>query len=271
MAAPHSTGSRQPETYEAVTGSGRPETDSSYPHAHGSGLAEGGSTHQHSHGSGLAQGGSTHQHGHGSGFAETGSTHPHTTGGGLPETRSTGAGLRETGSSYPNNQSQFDSNNYSKDHHIHSSSGFTQNDETHRHTGNTTNRLPETGSTYPTTQSDSISYSSTHPHGSSGVGQNDGTQHRGSTIPAKPTNYSDESNPLNEHHRPSAGLHGQQGVDALPGDTTIRRAGIAQNAPGKLGETGENIVGGLGFGGSAVERPKEDQGLGEKIANFLGA
>jgi hypothetical protein len=57
----------------------------------------------------------------------------------------------------------------------------------------------------------------------------------------------------------------------LAGDATIRRSGLAQNAPGSLGERGENIVGALGFGGSTVERPQKDQGLGEKIAEFLGA
>ena len=31
------------------------------------------------------------------------------------------------------------------------------------------------------------------------------------------------------------------------------------------------MVGGMGFGGGAVERPKEDQGIAEKITKFLGA
>ena len=47
--------------------------------------------------------------------------------------------------------------------------------------------------------------------------------------------------------------------------------GQAVNAPGKTGVIGENIMGALGYGGSAVEWPKEDQGIGEKVAEFLGA
>lgn len=44
-----------------------------------------------------------------------------------------------------------------------------------------------------------------------------------------------------------------------------------QNAPGKAGERGESVMGAIGFGGTHVERPKEEQGLGEKIVNFFGA
>ena len=53
----------------------------------------------------------------------------------------------------------------------------------------------------------------------------------------------------------------------FPNSTTTSTA----NAPGKTGVIGENIMGGMGMGGSSVERPKEDQGIGEKIAAFLGA
>jgi len=44
-----------------------------------------------------------------------------------------------------------------------------------------------------------------------------------------------------------------------------------QNAPGRAGEVGEKAMSAMGFGGNHVERPKEEQGLGEKIVNFLGA
>lgn len=44
-----------------------------------------------------------------------------------------------------------------------------------------------------------------------------------------------------------------------------------QNAPGRGGEIGEKAMGALGYGGSTVERPKEEQGVAEKIVNFLGA
>ena len=54
---------------------------------------------------------------------------------------------------------------------------------------------------------------------------------------------------------------------SFPASTT----GQAVNAPGKTGVIGENVMGALGYGGSAVERPKEDRGIGEKVAEFLGA
>ncbi|KPI35612.1 uncharacterized protein AB675_4755 [Cyphellophora attinorum] len=89
---------------------------------------------------------------------------------------------------------------------------------------------------------------------------------------ASPVNPSTESAPLNAHHRPSLAEDAPTSDNAqpLPGDTTIRRTTLSQNAPGKAGEIGENAIGALGFGGARVERPKEDQGLGEKIAAFLG-
>jgi hypothetical protein len=98
-------------------------------------------------------------------------------------------------------------------------------------------------------------------------------QRQTSTLPTQSTaeNYSDESNPLQSHHRPSLSAQGGKGVEPLAGEESIGHYSKAGNAPGKLGERGENIVGALGFGGSKVERPKEDQGLGEKIAEFLGA
>jgi hypothetical protein len=56
----------------------------------------------------------------------------------------------------------------------------------------------------------------------------------------------------------------------MPGTESIGRHSISQNAPGKLGKRGENALGAMGFGGAQVERPKEDQGVGEKIVAFLG-
>lgn len=44
-----------------------------------------------------------------------------------------------------------------------------------------------------------------------------------------------------------------------------------QSAPGRAGSIGDKALSAMGYGGSKVERPKEDQGLGEKIVNFLGA
>lgn len=44
-----------------------------------------------------------------------------------------------------------------------------------------------------------------------------------------------------------------------------------QNAPGRGGSIGEATMGALGYGGATVERPKEEQGIAEKIVNLLGA
>ena len=99
----------------------------------------------------------------------------------------------------------------------------------------------------------------------------DDTGRRVSSIPIGPTNYSTEANPLQSHHRPSLSAEGVQGVQTLEGNESIGMHSNSANAPGKLGERGENALGAIGFGGAQVERPKEDQGIGEKIANFLGA
>lgn len=44
----------------------------------------------------------------------------------------------------------------------------------------------------------------------------------------------------------------------------------SQTAPGRAGSVGEKAMGALGYGGTHVERPKEEQGLGEKVVNFFG-
>lgn len=54
-------------------------------------------------------------------------------------------------------------------------------------------------------------------------------------------------------------------------DTQLTSSVGQQSAPGRAGSIGDKTLGALGFGGSKVERPKEDQGLGEKIVNFFGA
>jgi hypothetical protein len=130
----------------------------------------------------------------------------------------------------------------------------------------------------PTTnRSGSISYSSsaTDPTATS-------TEHRSSIHPSStvssPINPATESSPLNAHYRPSlqsegaatGDAPGEGGVQGLAGDTIIRRSSISQNAPGRAGSVGEAVLGALGFGGTAVERPREDQGVGEKIVALLG-
>jgi len=142
--------------------------------------------------------------------------------------------------------------------------------------------LPNTGSTYqhvtkpgtiPSSNNNTFGSSETQQAGSATLGGGiDITQQRHtSTIPTGLINHSDEANPLQAHHRPSLSAEGAQGVQTLEGSESIGHHSKAQNAPGKLGERGENVLGAIGFGGSAVERPKEDQGIGEKIAEFLGA
>lgn len=61
-------------------------------------------------------------------------------------------------------------------------------------------------------------------------------------------------------------------TDNLEGTSAPPTSSVSsQNAPGKAGEFGEKVMGALGVGGTHVERPKEEQGIGEKIVNFLGA
>lgn len=54
-------------------------------------------------------------------------------------------------------------------------------------------------------------------------------------------------------------------------DTNAFSSVSSQNAPHAGGTVGENTLGALGYGGSQVERPKEEQGVAEKIMNILGA
>lgn len=124
--------------------------------------------------------------------------------------------------------------------------------------------------------SGSISYSSSASDPSAAVfatqGQEDASGRRSSQHPAanvtEPVNPSNEQNPLNSHHRPSIQGDNHQG---LVGETTVRQGTESQNAPGKAGDVGEAAMGALGYGGSTVGRPKEDQGISEKIVNILGA
>jgi len=59
--------------------------------------------------------------------------------------------------------------------------------------------------------------------------------------------------------------------DVSKSDTPPTSSVGQQNAPGRAGSVGETAISALGYGGNSVERPKEEQGLGEKIVNFLGA
>ncbi|KAK5943577.1 hypothetical protein PMZ80_004585 [Knufia obscura] len=72
-------------------------------------------------------------------------------------------------------------------------------------------------------------------------------------------------------------LAGTKGPFHVPTTDDVNKSNVPphssvgqQNAPGAAGSIGEKAMGALGYGGSTVERPKEEQGLGEKIMNFLG-
>lgn len=77
---------------------------------------------------------------------------------------------------------------------------------------------------------------------------------------------------------PSAPLASTEGPFHQPTTEDISKKEVpptssvsSQNAPGRAGSIGEAAMGAFGYGGSQVERPKEEQGIGEKIVNFLGA
>lgn len=59
--------------------------------------------------------------------------------------------------------------------------------------------------------------------------------------------------------------------DVSKSEAPLTSSVSSQNAPGKAGAFGENVLSAFGYGGAHVERPKEEQGIGEKIVNFLGA
>jgi len=91
---------------------------------------------------------------------------------------------------------------------------------------------------------------------------------------------------LNHEHEPrtsiSQGKRGSlastEGPFQVPTTDDVSKSSVPptssvgqQNAPGRAGSIGEKAMSALGYGGNHVERPKEEQGLGEKIVNFLGA
>lgn len=59
--------------------------------------------------------------------------------------------------------------------------------------------------------------------------------------------------------------------DVDKSDAPLTSSVGSQNAPHAGGRAGEAAMGALGYGGASVERPKEEQGLAEKIVNFMGA
>lgn len=59
--------------------------------------------------------------------------------------------------------------------------------------------------------------------------------------------------------------------DGSESDARLTSSVGQRNAPGRAGSIGEKAMSAVGYGGNTVERPKEEQGLGEKIVNFFGA
>lgn len=91
---------------------------------------------------------------------------------------------------------------------------------------------------------------------------------------------------LNHEHEPRSSisqakrgsLAATEGPFQVPTTDDVSKSGVPptssvgqQNAPGRAGSVGEKAMSAMGYGGNHVERPKEEQGLGEKIVNFLGA
>ncbi|EXJ61900.1 hypothetical protein A1O7_02331 [Cladophialophora yegresii CBS 114405] len=203
----------------------------------------------------------------------------------LPATGSTYQPTKSDAITFSNNNPLGSGSSGSHDHQQH----HYQQQQQYQHQATGIDSATPTTATTGTTVHDTVTApgSTTAMRGTAGTGISDHptnyaddsmthpSLHGTTGISGHPTDYhADEANPLRAHHRPSIANatdtgHGTGG--ALGGDETIRRHGVAQNAPGKLGDRGENILGAVGFGGTHVERPKEDQGIGEKIAEFLGA
>lgn len=97
-----------------------------------------------------------------------------------------------------------------------------------------------------------------------------------STIPRDRLNS--EYEPTREIEQPRGSLSSTTGPFQVPTTDDVSKKDVPptssvgqQSAPGRAGSIGDGAIAALGFGGSKVERPKEDQGIGEKIINFLGA
>ena len=99
------------------------------------------------------------------------------------------------------------------------------------------------------------------------------------SVSGQPLNLNHEYEPRTSisqsKHDPLAGT---EGPFQVPTTDDVSKSGVPptssvgqHNAPGRAGSVGEKALGALGYGGNHVERPKEDQGLGEKIVNLLGA
>jgi len=100
---------------------------------------------------------------------------------------------------------------------------------------------------------------------------------RSSEYRQAPLELSHEHAPRREIDQSQDALASTQGPFKVPTTDDVSGSDVPptssvgnQNLPGARGERGEMILGAAGVGGSQVERPKEDQGIGEKIVNFLG-
>lgn len=100
-----------------------------------------------------------------------------------------------------------------------------------------------------------------------------------------PVDASASHDRLNSEYEPRTQLDQQRGSlastqgpfqtpttdDVDRSDAPLTSSVGSQNAPGTGGKIGEATMGALGYGGANVERPKEEQGVAEKIMNFMGA
>ena len=174
------------------------------------------------------------------------------------------------------------SNNYAQAHHL-----TTSDDTTTSHTASNTtfgNQNEYNSSQAHSTSTDTYAQdatTSTPRHNTTGVlphGDSISPVPRDS-VSGQPLNLSHEYEPRTSisqnKHDPLAGT---EGPFQVPTTNDVSKSGAPptssvgqQNAPGQAGSIGEKAMSALGYGGNHVERPKEEQGLGEKIVNLLGA
>ncbi|KAK5079644.1 hypothetical protein LTR70_009268 [Exophiala xenobiotica] len=110
--------------------------------------------------------------------------------------------------------------------------------------------------------------------------------HNDATNPVTHPSQGAQALDLNHEHEPRASisqgkrssLASTEGPLQVPTTNDVSKSDIPptssvgqRNAPGRAGSVGETAMSALGYGGNTVERSKEEQGLGEKIVNFLGA
>lgn len=149
----------------------------------------------------------------------------------------------------------------------------TTGDATASHSTNLTSHTPAIANTntHPTT----TTTTSTDPDAITSANNTVGTS---DTTGEYRPRLNSEYEPTTSIDQPRGSLSSTVGPFQVPTTDDVSKSEVPpassvgqQNAPGKGGELGEKAMGALGYGGTSVERPKEEQGIAEKIVNFLGA